>query len=258
MPRSRARQAMLAGLYVLAMPGVTRAHDFWLDLEPRGATVEAHLLIGPDAVPTDRYPRSTLHARRFEIIGPDQRRAEMPGAEGERPAGHFPADLGVHTVVYQSRGSTITLPAERFTHYLREEGLEHVIATRAARGEAQAPGRERFFRSAKAFARLDDPAAFGWYRGLALEIVVEGVPARGRLPVRLFFRGAPLGGVRLSAYRYRGGAASHQITAADGRATVLLDRAGPWLLTAVHMIEAPRDRDADWHSHWTALSLVVP
>ena len=51
---------------------------------------------------------------------------------GARPAGGVRIDAeGTHCLIYRSRFSYLELPAQKFESYLREEGLEHVIALRA-------------------------------------------------------------------------------------------------------------------------------
>ena len=41
---------------------------------------------------------------------------------------------------------------------------------------------------------------------------------------------------------------------AAGRAEFSTDLAGPWLIKAVHMVEAPDEVDADWESFWASLT----
>ena len=47
-------------------------------------------------------------------------------------------------------------------------------------------------------------------------------------------------------------------TGADGRARLPLNRAGRWLVKAVHMIAVPAsDPAADWESFWASLTFEV-
>jgi hypothetical protein len=99
----------------------------------------------------------------------------------------------------------VRLEAEAFESYLRDEGLDRVIAARAAHGESQQPGIEIFSRNAKAMLVMPGPAAKGdaprWRRpvGLTLELVPETDPrplaAGGTFAMRLLYRDKPLAGV---------------------------------------------------------------
>jgi hypothetical protein len=85
-----------------------------------------------------------------------------------------------------------------------------------------------------------------------------GLKAGDTLKVRVLFEGKPLAGARVSAYS-RGGEkvkTRSAVTSAAGEASFPLD-AGPCLVRLVHMRRATADREADWHSFWTALSFAV-
>src|SRR6185503_3389608 len=72
----------------------------------------------------------------------------MPGAD---PAGAVRVgERGAAMLLYRGTPQPIVLEAAKFESYLREEGLEHVLAARAKAGNSDAPGRERFGRCAKA------------------------------------------------------------------------------------------------------------
>jgi hypothetical protein len=56
------------------------------------------------------------------------------------------AEPGTHLIAFDMHPSSITLPAEKFQTYLRDEGLEFIAKRREASGTAATPGRERFRR----------------------------------------------------------------------------------------------------------------
>ena len=157
------------------------------------------------------------------------------------------------------------LEAEAFESYLREEGLERVIARRAADGESALPGLEIFSRNAKAMLVAPGAEAASrtptWRRpvGLTLELVPETDPRRptaeGRFAVRLLFRGRPLPGALVKALPKDG----HERllsarTDAQGRVRFALAEPGIWLISAVHMIDAPAASGARWESLWSSLT----
>ena len=167
---------------------------------------------------------------------------------------------------YRSRRSAITLEAAKFEAYLREEGLDAVVAWRAAHGETAAPGREVYSRCAKALLVAGDAGTSrtGADRvlGFALELVPLGDPttlASGSpLRLRVLHEGAPLAGALVRATREgapdgRRGARAN----AEGRVGLDVDAAGTWLVTCVHMRRAPKDANADWESLWASLTFEV-
>jgi hypothetical protein len=277
-PRALAAAAAVAGAIAaaLAVPRPAAAHDFWLAPESftpaAGAVLGVGLRVGEGFVgePVARNPQRIVRFALVDLAG-ETGESAAAGLPGWEPAGRVrPSGPGLHAVVYESRFAAIALEAEKFTAYLREEGLEAVIAARAAAGAGAEPGRERYARSAKALLAVRPaggaapaPAAADRPLGLPLELVAQGDPTRlapgAELAVRLRFRGEPLAGALVVALspppRVRQAARSD----AAGRVRFRLDRAGPWLVKAVHMVPAAGGEPAaDWESHWASLTFAVP
>jgi hypothetical protein len=254
----------LAALIVFGRPAA--AHDFWIEPssyrpEP-GSLVRVHLRVGQH-FEGDLVPRQEDLIDRFEVDTPSQR-IPVAGVNGVDPAGFATIDdAGTHVLIYQSRGSTVELPADRFETYLKEEGLERVIAQRAAHGTSESVGRERFFRCAKslllsgtASGELATPS------GLTLELVPRFDPSQLRagdpLRVTLLFRGRPLAGALVSVLA-KGDPLHATSTRTDGRgdATLLISGRGPYLVKSVWMEAAPARSDVDWDSWWASLDFDV-
>ena len=251
---------------VLALgPSAVSAHDFWLDpsswqLSPaRGVTVTlrvGELFIG------DAVPRNQAGIERFSIVTAS---GEQPvsGADGKSPAGLIPARRDETAVVlYRSRRSAVELEAEKFETYLREEGLDEVIAQRRKKGESGKRAREVFSRSAKTIlgspGSVTASVATKPY-GLALEIVPVGDPrirTRDGNSFRILFRGKPLRGALVVARnRKRPNAAVSMRTDDRGIVALSLDTPGEWLIKCVHMarIDEPI---AEWESIWASLTFL--
>lgn len=244
-----------------------RAHDFRIQPEryraEPGETVGLRFYIGDafDGMPRLRDPG---RIRRFFVHGPGGA-APVPGATDRLTVGAIgPLEPGAWVVGYESDWIFTTLPADRFEAYLRKEGFDAALRTRAARDETGAPGREAYARSAKAIVEAGGRAqGFDALLGLPLELTPEHSPAALRpgatLTVRLLLHGAPLAGAAVTAYSARAGAAVGARTDSAGRAALALPRGGPWLARAVHMRAAPREReDADWESLWASLAFAIP
>ncbi|HEX6851430.1 MAG TPA: DUF4198 domain-containing protein [Candidatus Polarisedimenticolaceae bacterium] len=247
---------ILALLLLSASP--VAAHDFWIEPstfrpEP-GRRVEFSLRSGENKV-GEPVPRREARIDRFELLG-QGKAVPIRGAEGRDPAGEAtPSAPGPWVAVYRSRPLSITLAPAKFEAYLREEGLEHVIAAREAKGQTRVDGREIYSRCAKALMGTGADRV----TGLRLELIAEKDPAAlgtdRALPVRLEFEGKPLSGALVLARREGAGdRPARGRTDAAGRVTFELDGEGPWLLSAVHMVPAPDGVDADWESLWASLT----
>jgi hypothetical protein len=235
------------------------AHDFWIapqSFKPQAASLlDVHLQVG-EAGQGDEVQRSDERIRRFVAL---DARGETPivGRDGSTPAGRLRlAEAGVATLGYHSTPKELMLPAEKFEAYLREEGLEGVIAERERLGERAADGREHYERCAKSLVSVGGAHGIGHTLGLPLEFVVLDESAGG-LQLELRFEGKPLEHAlvrfaRLDMAPEGAMLPAPQRTGADGR--VVAPSSGRWLVTAVHMQRAASDSGADWHSWWGSLT----
>ena len=171
---------------------------------------------------------------------------------------------GVQILGYRSSRTKIEAEPKRFEAYLRKEGWESIVRLRAERGETDKPGIEAYSRNAKAVLMAGDGPAPGFERvlGFAFEIVPERNPYRLRpgdeLPVRLLLNGAPLSGAPIAAMN--AAAPEEKVTTrtdAHGRARFHLDRAGQWMIRAVHIMPAPVEVGTDWESLWASLTFEL-
>jgi len=258
----------VVALAVVATATRARAHDFWIEPssftpEP-GASFTLRLRVG-ERFAGETVPRNDAMIVRFLLVGPSGE-SRVRGADGGDPAGIARvASPGLHVAGYRSRPSAIDLDPGKFSSYLEAEGLERIVALRAARGESEKPARERYSRCARALLAAGPEAARGAdvALGFTLELVAEKNPyalAPGdELPLRLTYDGAPIAGVLVSALdRDAPGATVAARTDAEGRVRLRLAAAGDWLIKAVHMIALPPGEDADWESFWASLTFSLP
>lgn len=264
------------GLLIMLTAAVTSTqpalgHDFWIEpstYRPEVASsVRLALRVGEDF--TGRAVlRSQDRIGRFVVFGPRGERT-VAGIEARDPAGFARIDIpGTYVVGYRSLRSSITLEGTRFEKYLAAEGLDAVLEERRRRGESRADGREVFSRCAKtvllssggaAGAGYDTGAARTAPMGCPFELVLETHHAEptagGTISVRVLYLDRPLGGTKVVALT-RGPNGRHLTVRsdADGRAEFSIDVAGPWLVKAVHMVEAPEEIDADWESFWASIT----
>jgi uncharacterized GH25 family protein len=248
------------------------AHDFWVQPSTFHARIDelvkVHLHVG-HAGEIDDITRNPDKIDKFIVVGPNGE-TNVPGSDGESPAGFIrPEKDGLYVLGFRSKHSFIELKAEEFEGYLREEGLDAIIARRKERGESDKPGKEIYSRCAKSMFIVGDdrPGEADRTLGFKLELIALKSPlslkAGDELPLQLLLDRKPCEGVtvQLKDPRSTSEAALAKVrTDKDGKATLKLDGGGLRLVTAVYMLEAPRDNPhgAEWESLWASLSFEVP
>lgn len=252
---------------LLSAPCLT-AHDFWIEPSaysaPAGTNVTIRLRVGEHfrGDPVARNPQRIIVFKQFT----PKAEAAVRGVPGVDPAGVIRlGEPGLHLIAYHSTSSPIELEAGEFESYLREEGIERIIDERRRGGEREAKGRELFARCAKSLLSAGDPArgsGFDRVVGFPVELVPEQNPYRlksgEQLAVRMLREGRPLPGVLVVGYPHRDPESSVRgRTDDEGRVVLRLDRAGSWLIKAVHMERIDNDERADWQSWWASLTFEL-
>lgn len=274
----------LPGLaFAVLLGGTALAHEFWLEaprfrLQP-GQTMSVHTFVGAD-FKGEPWTTKAGKIHRLVRYGPAPAdSADLTPAPGFAETDTFRtsfafAQPGTHVVLLQSTSSFIELPADKFTAYLREEGLDYALKLRQEREETGRPGRETYFRCAKTLIQVgavgatslaSDSACRHAY-GLPLELVPEQNPYRlaadKALTVRVLRAGQPASGAAVQVWQRQSGGlpTTHFTTRANqnGRVLLRLSGPGPYLLATVDMRAAParlRLR-ADWQSTWASLTFA--
>jgi uncharacterized GH25 family protein len=78
------------------------------------------------------------------------------------------------------------------------------------------------------------------------------------LTILVLHEGRPVAGVLVAARSHTHN--TRRLTArsdAEGKVAFALDDSGPWLVSAVHMVPAPEEVDADWESFWASLTFEL-
>ena len=255
---------VLAAAVALSVAPPLLAHDFWIEptsFSPKlGEIVGVRLRVGVNLV-GDPVPRVPALVNQFVVVEASDRKPIF-GRDGADPAGFLRVvSPGLQVIGYYSKPSRIELPAETFNAYLKEEGLDSIVALRARRNETGASARELYSRCAKSLVLSGEPSETEGDRllGFPLELVAERNPYALRagedLPVRLLWQGRPLAGALVVAINRKD--PQEKLSARSdrhGRARFKLRPGGMWLVKAVHMIPAPTGSKADWASYWASLT----
>jgi hypothetical protein len=252
------RIAFAAALLVAAR---LRAHDFRIEpstFHPAaGQVVSIGLRVGQDFL-SDPVPRNGAMIERY-FVREGNRVADVDGSDGADPSGFIVAGGTLPDIIaYASKPSPTELPAAKFEAYLRQYGLDSIIAERARRGERGKSGREIFSRCAKSILTGARPSlAVTQPLGLRYEIVPSTDPTHDPGPFRgrVVYERTPRAGALVVAVSQDDPSvrlATH--TARDGSFSFALPRGGVWLIKSVLMIDAPRGSGAEWESVWASLT----
>lgn len=259
----------LGALFLCVLAGW--AHDTWLVpdtfLVTPNKPVKVALNTSED-FPTSEAAAAPERIARFEAVtagGP----TAVTGyrVEGKSLVADVTPGPGLTLVAAVTHPRLIVLELKDFNTYVTEEGLDFIVATRAARGQSYAEGRERYSKIAKLALCAEGGEGDRRYRqplGLRVEIVPLTDPCTLRvgdlLVVQVLFDGRPLPNVWVGAgttgthghhYPFR------QRTDADGRVLVRFDRPGPWFVRVLHMVPGVNLPDADWESWFSTLTFGV-
>ncbi|MEO8216475.1 MAG: DUF4198 domain-containing protein [Acidobacteriota bacterium] len=262
--RSGRAYLVLVALLFAALPAF--AHDFWI--EPSTFTPEVgqplmlRLRVGQNYMgdPVARDPKLLEKFIQVDSKGTH----EVAGLDGRDPAGIGRITVpGLALIGYRSRTSPLSLPAEKFEQYLRDEGLEKIIGARLRTGQQNADSHEVFSRCSKALV-LAGPATkndmiYKAVLGFTLELIPQKNPyllsRKEALPVTLLYQGKPLEGALVVAINQQ--APTNRISARTdrkGHVSMTLPMDGNWQIKSVHMIPAQPGTGAQWESLWASLT----
>jgi uncharacterized GH25 family protein len=270
-------KSLVVGSALLATCATASGHDFWIQPATyRGEAktpINIMLRVGDD-MPGEPVARKPERIKQFMMISPDGTQRPVVGVDGRDPAGIMRAETpGVYTLVYVSNPAHVSLDADKFTAYLREEGLENIVADRETRGETSMAGSEAYSRCAKTYVQVGSveglPADAAWSKpvGLRLELVPLDNPlaiqAGQTLRVRLMSEGTPLANALVGAHSAAPATSVSGRTDEKGETTLAFSAPGVWVINAVEMIRSEKkDFPADfpehqWRSYWASLSIDV-
>lgn len=260
-------------LFALAvMPLRAWAHEYWFEpekffLNPRQSTA-LYLFVG-SALKKDEervyQPSKTTSFQLFSSAGTfdlrtmaDDDRSPILNFSAERP--------GTYLISMERNWSYIKLDADKFEEYLREDGMEYIIADRARLGESMKEGRERYSRCITTLLQVGDFISGTAKKrvGSKLEIVPLDNPysrkVGDKVGFQVWFDGRPLTNKAIFADNRDGEKYTTQklVTDADGKVTVKLKAGGIWLVRLVYMQRCERScGEADWESFWGALTFGI-
>ncbi len=257
-------------LFVILLSANALAHEYWLEPDtffpvPR-EKVAVHLYVG-DGLIKDKEERPFQLAKTpmFQLFSTAKLWDLKTSLVDEAmPLYTFSADqTGTYLLAVERNWTYIKLESQKFAEYLREDGLEYILAERAKLGEGAKEGRERYSRFLKSLLQVGDKRDETYKKliGLKLEITPLENPyskkVGDQLRFQVLFDGKPLVNKTVFADN-RNSVTQKMTTDRDGKITIKIDRSGLWLVRLVFMQRcATNCSEADWESFWGAFSFGV-
>lgn len=253
--------------FAVLFPANALAHEYWFEpetffLRPNQKTT-VHLYVG-DGLTKDREERPFQldKTTMFQLFSPFKTLdLKTQLTDGATPIYNFASEkAGNYLLAMERNWSYIKLEPQKFEDYLREDGMEYIIAERKKLGESNKDGRERYSRFVKSLLQVGDKRdeIYKKQLGLKLEIVpLENPYAKkigDKLDFKVLFDGKPLAGKTVFADN-RNSETQRVTTDKNGKISISVDRAGLWLVRLVYMQRCQADcGEADWESFWAAFS----
>lgn len=257
---------------MLVFPASAFSHEYWLEPDnffpAVGQKIDLRMYVGEGLKKEEERPYQAEKTVLFRQFFGKISAAAKNNEDNSMPFYSYThgGESGNHMFAVERNWSYITLEPAQFEDYLREDGMEYIIAERANLGEANKSGRERYSRFLKTLLKvgnkLDD--TYKMKSGLRLDIVPLENPYSKKvgdsLAFQVKFDGKSLTGRTVFADNREGEDITRVklVTDQNGKVIVKLDRKGVWLVRLVVMQRCKSDcAEADWESFWGSYSFGV-
>ena len=273
---ARRRIAVAVGVIALTLVVVAQAaaHDTWLMAENNFGKVGTPFrldLTSGESFANDDFAIEASRVMRAEVREAGVVRPLPTPTATPRTLEYLwtPRSPGVATIGIELKPKTLVLEPKLIDEYLREiDASTELRATWKSLGATQ-KWTESYTKHAMTFVRVTPARRDGrwmadklWMRplGLALELVPERDPTALRggdtLIVRVLRHGLPLPGFSVGAMREGRTKATFFHTNAAGRAAVIVDAGGRWLLNGTSLRKATNGTTV-WESDFVTATLHV-
>ncbi len=163
---------------------------------------------------------------------------------------------GTQLIIMQTSDELITSEAAVFNAYLKDYGLDDVIAQRKKAGTSDNPATEKYACFLKLMIQCGDTKddTFKKVVGLPIEIVPDKNPFAVKIGdimhFKILFHGKPLFGAEVKIWNHNGNLTTTQriFTQQDGTIEMPVSNSGSWLLNVTKMV-AVNSGEVAWRSY---------
>ncbi len=267
------KKLVLSAFFILAI-SLLSAHEFWLAPDKYFYNIRDIALIRfrvGENFTGDNWGGNKERIKQFIHYLPDGSKADLSDrlSMQKGDSARIPLQMaGTHMVTFNSTNSKIELDAEKFTDYLKEDGLESAIAYRSKYGETGKKGREFYQRSVKTIIQVGSTLTDACTKPceLPLDIIPfenpytpPGIEPRGNLLTvrfKVLFKGKTLANQLVKIwYKDEQGIKKMTEYRTNNRGIISAKRySGPFMVSTVYMERLSENPDADWQSYWASLN----
>lgn len=269
----------LVTLVLILFVLLAQAHEFWLQpnvfFAETGQTIPIEVMVG------EHFNGERSEGKKNRLVQyvhwSSGVRQDLAPALKEGHYGIVPLRInktGTHLVAFANTNKYLSMRADSFLLYLREDGLNQIVELRQERHETQTRSREFYRRCVKTLIQAGPVTStdktFSLDTGMPLEIIPVqnpyGVKPGGWAEFRLVFDHKPLANAlvrywsrpvttrkELPDVKPKGLMEEQQRSDAQGRVRFRL-RAGQNMISLVQMVPATDTKEADWQSYWGSLT----
>lgn len=262
------KKLLCIGLLTSVCAGLAFGHEFWLQpsrfFASVGDKISIQVLVG------ESFLGERSEGKKNRIIQYSHHTARNTADLAPALAGDTYGDVtvslttpGTHLFNFANTPKFLAMKADSFLLYLKEDGLDDVVAARKKLGETDKPSRELYQRCVKTLVQVGAPITdntFAKNTGMMLEIIPTQNPYSqhpGQMAeFRILFENKPLSGALV---RYWNRDAANRLSEEKHRSNVqgLIQfrlRAGSNMVSLVHMVPEKDTTEANWHSYWSSLT----
>ena len=258
---------------------LAQGHEFWL--QPEHFFAEPGQVIPVEVLVGEQFNGERSEGKKNRLVQyvhwQQGTQEDLSPALTQDHYGVVPLKLtraGTHLVAFANTNKYLTMRADSFLLYLREDGLDNVIQLRQQRRETQTRSRELYRRCVKTLIQAGpvDPRdqTFGLDTGMPLEIIPSrnpyGIKPGESAEFRILFAHKPLANALVRHWarpvsavkpapdvKPVGLTEEQQRTDAHGRVRFRL-KTGNNMVSLVCMVPHTTDQQADWQSYWGSLT----
>ncbi|WP_395058717.1 DUF4198 domain-containing protein [Polaromonas sp.] len=255
-------------------PAHVMAHEFWMLAQPAShaalQTAKLSIQVGT-YFEGEQLPFTPAYIARLQQVSCGKTLDITPTLRQTVNTSSFQTPLGcrgTHLFALDSHPNVIALPADKFTAYLEDEGLEDILKLREDAATTALPGRERYRRHIKALFQTagasPDTRSIREVSSRPTDQTLEIVPVDNSLAkpsdssmrFKVLFKGKPLDQKLVKAWHRHAGQTLiiRARTDRNGLVDFNLPYTGPWMLSVVHMLASTGTENVDWDSFWGNLT----
>ena len=270
--RAATRVASITAVFILSAVTAAAAHDMFLrptrHFAPENAEVRIRVLNGTFVRSENPIARNRLAD--VSVVSPT-RRSALDTAEwtvtGDTSTFHIHTrGAGTYVVGVSTRPSVISLIADDFNLYLKDDGIPDVLEARQKAGDLQKPAVERYSKHVKTLVQVGNTRSnhYSTVMGYPAEIVPVENPydlaAGATLRVKTLVDGKPAA----NQYVLYGGQTASAVaieqkstrSGPDGTASIPLTQAGTWYVKFINMVNIKVD-SLTHESKWATLTFQI-